>query len=294
MTEFRCYTPEELLALKAEEKYRDLTWPEFWALRAKECHLSVLAYLKKVVATYVTDEDHLFNTLMIENPDFDDSDSKRRELLHIVETRALNLGALLARWRMQPTSTTSDQEESQWRILDEALQLAGKVSDVPNPTFPDKWDLIEVGILSLILEKLETGKDRFAALDLLSFKLPKRLEHLQPVFYEVHLNYILGNRHAVVAMCGAVIESVVKEFARDEIFLSRGIPRRDITFRQRINEMQKMRLLEPERVECALAIWERRGYAVHADPKFPFYTDEMIEGTLLDTRKILDELFKEQ
>ena len=249
--------------------------------------MSVLPYVQRVLEIYaVGDEDYLSMQLVLGHDDKSLASPRK------IEKESVSLGTILARGRMQPENLSCDIEESKMQSFERVVQKLHEVYETYYPSVPDKADLIEVGVLNLIVGKLQDGKNRLAGLDALSVKLPKELEHLEPVFSEAHFNYILGNRAAVMAMCGALIESAAKHFAPDELFIARGIKGEDITFRRRIGEMQEKGLLEPDRKQCALDIWERRGYAVHADPRFPLYSDVMIEKTLIDTRNIVEELFQ--
>src|SRR5262249_42897097 len=144
-----------------------------------------------------------------------------------------------------------------------------EIYDPHNPSVPTKSELIEIGVLNLIVERLESGKNRLASLDPLGMTLPSRLGHLQSVFSETHFSYILGNRSAVAMMCGVLIESALKDRAPGD-WTNDGDRK---TIEDRINEAGDKGLLDDERMKCARTIMRLRNEAAHGNPGFFAYPD---------------------
>src|SRR5258708_20332468 len=129
-----------------------------------------------------------------------DPDDPNSEFFEDTEEMAVLIGTLLAGARMQPESLSAEREDSLWETVNERLQRLALLSDARNPTLPDRSEVIELGLVELILRRLESARERVSSLDLLSIKLPQNLGHLQTVFSQAHMNYFLGNWSALAVV----------------------------------------------------------------------------------------------
>ncbi len=253
-------------------------------------HLSVLAYLSRVTAIYARgDEDYLFRTLM-EDGDPDDPNS---EFFEDTEEMAVLIGTLLAGARMQPESLSAEREDSLWETVNERLQRLALLSDAPNPTLPDRSEVIELGLVELILRRLESARERVSSLDLLSIKLPQNLGHLQTVFSQAHMNYFLGNWSAVAVMCRVLIESALIDVVPTQATSSgEALPKR-VKLEKRIRAANEKGLLNDYDRDCADEITKLGGDGAHGN--MVFLNDATIgvkiEKALKDTRRILEHLY---
>jgi len=212
-------------------------------------------------------------------------------LIDGVEQSALAVGELLAGGRMRTDHDALDsgEEEQLIGLIGEQIRSLGDLlskripDDIVKISIPAKSDLIEIGIMHLILARLESGNDRITRLDLLSIILPESLRHLQVMFSEAHFNYLLGNLGAVAIMCRALIEAALRDRVSGNF----------VTLHDRITEAQNRNILDHERTQCARDIATLGNQAAHGDSKFLKCTDQRIEETLINTRKILEDFYGE-
>jgi hypothetical protein len=247
--------------------------------------MSVLTYVKRVLEMYAGGGDDELHLALVEG-----QDHEQYALARNTERMGVLVAALLAGGRMSPVEVSPETEEEWVQSVEKAVTKLNEIYDPHNPSVPNKSELIEIGVLHFIVERLETGKNRLASLDPLGITLPTRLRHLQFVFSEAHFNYILGNRSAVAMMCGVLVESALKDCAPGKWTIDGDWK----TIDHRINETGDKGLLDGERLKAVRAIMHIRNQAAHGDASFFRYPDLKIEQLLLDTRKILEDLYQDQ
>jgi hypothetical protein len=124
----------------------------------------------------------------------------------------------------------------------------------------------------------------------LSIVLPERVKHLQTMFSEAHFNYLLGNHTAVTIMCRALLEEALK----DRVSGSVTIDGDKKTLNDRLEEAKTNGWLDKERMASAREVIKAGNLAAHDNSKLSRYTDLKIEEILINTRKILVDLYPAQ
>jgi hypothetical protein len=251
--------------------------------------MTVLPYIRRVLEIYAGgDENHLSLTLLRDNgPDPDAEREKLNALIASVEEQALAIAQVLAGGRMVSGFVDSHWEDFWTAAVEKNVKSIGTFwPDLP-VSVPTKSDLIDIGVIHLVLERLESGIDRVSRLDLLSIVLPERIQHLQTMFSEAHFNYVLGNRTAVTIMCRALLEAALKDKAPGNI----TVDGERKTLDDRLEEAKENGWLDPERTACAREVVKVGNLAAHDSSKFAKYSDAKIEEILINTRKILTDLY---
>jgi hypothetical protein len=256
--------------------------------------MGVLTYIRKVLEIYAGgDQDHLSQSLLRDiGPDPTPYQEKLHALTSTIEQLGLVIAQLLAGGRMNSESGAVDPqtEDSLVELLGNHVESFGEIwAEIPSlqVSAPTKSDLIEIGIMHFVLDRLESGNDRISSLDLLSIMLPGRLRNLQVMFSEAHFNYLLGNRTAVMIMCRALLEEALKDKVPGNVTID-GDKK---TLNDRLEEAKLRGLLDDERIECARDIVKMGNLAAHDSTKLLKYPDSRIEEVLINTRKILADLY---
>jgi uncharacterized protein DUF4145 len=251
--------------------------------------MRVLTYIRRVLEVYAAgDQNHL--SLTLAKPDPDPEQEHLYELIGRIEEYATAIARLLAGGRMVPDAVDSQTEELWIGKLQKEVKSVGELwAYIPKLDVapPKKSDLIDIGIMHLILDRLESGIERISSLDLLSVVLPKRLTHLQTMFSEAHFNYLLGNRTAVAIMCRALLEESLKDKAPGRLTIDGDTK----TLNDRLEEAKITGWLDDARTACAREIVRMGNLAVHDNTKLSTYSDLKIEELLINTRKILADLY---
>lgn len=253
--------------------------------------MRVLPYIRKVLEIYAGGDQGHLSEVLYRDIGFDPSarEIEVDALISAIERQSVSIAKVLAGGRMAPDELAS-QIESCVGQLQENIKLAGEVwAEVPaiDVRVPTKSDLIEIGIMHLVLERLESGIDRISRLDLLSIVLPERLRQLQTMFSEAHFNYLLGNRTAVSIMCRALLEEALKDKVPGNVTID-GDKK---TLDDRLEEAKAKGWLDDERIACAREVVRAGNLAVHDSSKLSRYSDLKIEEILINTRKILTDLY---
>jgi hypothetical protein len=255
--------------------------------------MGVLTYIKRVLEIYVGgDQAHLSQALFRDiGPDPSPYDQQLHAMISTVEELGVVVAQLLAGGRMNFLDGVDPQtEESLVERLGKDVESLGDIwAEIPSleVSVPTKSDLIDIGIMHLVLGRLESGNDRISRLDPLSIVLPARLRNLQTIFSEAHFNYLLGNRTAVTIMCRALLEEALKDKAPGNVTVD-GYTK---TLDDRLEEAKLGGLLDDERIECARDVIRMGNLAVHDSSKFLRCPDSRIEEVLINTRKILADLY---
>ena len=255
--------------------------------------MGVLTYIRKVLEIYVGgDQDHLSRSLFRDiGPDPTLYDETLHAMISTVEELGVVIAQLLAGGRMNfPDAGDAETEESLVARLGKYIESVGDAwAEIPSlqVSVPTKSDLIEIGIMHLVLDRLESGNDRISRLDPLSIVLPGRLRNLQTMFSEAHFNYLLGNRTAVTIMCRALLEEALKDKVPGNVTIDGDRK----TLDDRLEEAKLRGLLDGERIQCARDIVKMGNLAAHDSTKLLKYPDSRIEEVLINTRKILADLY---
>jgi Domain of unknown function (DUF4145) len=255
--------------------------------------MRVLPYIRKVLEIYAGgNQDHLSKSLL---PDPDPYPSPLElavdALINFTEQQAIAIAQLLAGGRMVGRTVDPQEEESWIEQLERNIKKTGEHwAAIPHldVSAPSRSDLIDIGIIHLVLDRMESGMDRISRLDLLSLVLPERLQHLQTMFSEAHFNYLLGNRTAVTIMCRALLEEALKDKGPGNVTIDGDRK----TLDDRLEEAKINGWLDDERIACARDVVKAGNLAAHDNNRFSRYSDMQIEEILINTRKILEDLYR--
>ncbi len=179
--------------------------------------MRVLTYIRKVLEAYAAgDQDHLSRSLLRDvGSDLPPYEKNVDALVDTIEKLGAVIARLLAGGRLTTDPHPADSRIEEF-LIEQLAQYIKSVGDLWGEipvSVPTKSDLIEVGAMHLVLDRLENGSERISRLDLLSMVLPARMGNLQTMFSEAHFNYLLGNRTAVAIMCRALLEEALKDKA---------------------------------------------------------------------------------
>jgi hypothetical protein len=256
--------------------------------------MGLLTYIRKVLEIYVGgDQDHLSQSLFRDvGPEPTSYDEIVHSLISNVEEQGILIAQLLAGGRMDAGPDFVDPQTEELLIAQQRKNIESLANVWIEPaslqgSVPTKSDLIEIGIMYFVLDRLESGNDRISKLDLLSIILPGRLTNLQTMFSEAHFNYLLGNRTAVTIICRALLE----EALRDKVPGNVTIDGDKKTLNDRLEEAKLKGLLDDERIHCAREVVKMGNLAAHNSTRLLAYPDLRIEEVLINTRKVLADLY---
>jgi len=136
-----------------------------------------------------------------------------------------------------------------------------------------------------ILEKLDGIVSRASALDRMGLGIvPNR--RVQFLFEEAHRCYLYGFHLACAVFCRAILEGALKEIADPHSDTNQSI-------HDMIAVAVEKRLLTEVRPRCAREVAKAGNRAIHDPEMFERdYSAEKVEEILIDTRKVLEELYR--
>jgi hypothetical protein len=164
---------------------------------------------------------------------------------------------------------------------------AGRDSAVPEavPGATGQLDAIDRYYADEILAKLDGIISRASALDRMGLEIVPN-KRVQFLFEEAHRCYLYGFHLACAVFCRAILEGALKEVAD---------PRNETN--QSIHDMigvaMEKNLLTDVRPRCAREVAKAGNRAIHDPEMFERdYSAEKIEEILINTRKVLEELYR--
>jgi len=136
-----------------------------------------------------------------------------------------------------------------------------------------------------ILAKLDGIISRASALDRMGLGIvPNR--RVQFLFEEAHRCYLYGFHLACAVFCRAILEGALKEVADPQSETNQSI-------HDMIAVAVENRLLLDDRPRCAREVAKAGNRAIHDPEMFDRdYSPEEVEGILINTRKVLEELYR--
>ena len=221
---------------------------------------------------------------------------KMRRLVydHVARTAALQRTSL-------STPPTVDSLADQFKKLMDELtpqtrdalgQAISPIADGQNSSSPgklsaanDQLDALDRYYSEEILEKLDGIVSRASTLDRMGLEIvPNR--RVQFLFEEAHRCYLYGFHLACAVFCRAIVEGALKEVAD---------PHSDTS--QSIHEMIAMAvekgILTDDRPRCAREVAKAGNRAIHDPEMFDRdYSAEKVQEVLINTRKVLEELYR--
>ena len=164
---------------------------------------------------------------------------------------------------------------------------AGEDSPAPEevPGANSQLDALDRYYADEILEKLDGIISRASALDRMGLEIvPNR--RVQFLFEEAHRCYLYGFHLACAVFCRAILEGALKEVADPQSETDRSI-------HDMIAVAVEKRLLLDDRPRCAREVAKAGNRAIHDPEMFDRdYSPEEIEEILINTRKVLEELYR--
>jgi hypothetical protein len=137
-----------------------------------------------------------------------------------------------------------------------------------------------------ILEKLEGVVSRASALDRMGLEIvPNR--RVQFLFDEAHRCYLYGFHLACAVFCRAILEGALKEVVDPQSETNQSI-------HDMIAVAVEKFLLTDDRPRCAREVAKAGNRAIHDPEMFDRdYSSEKVEEILANTRKVLEELYRQ-
>jgi len=164
---------------------------------------------------------------------------------------------------------------------------AGEGSPTAQPVAADndQLDALDRYYSEEILEKLDGIVSRASALDRMGLEvLPNG--RVQVLFDEAHRCYLYGFHLACAVFCRAILEGALKEVADPQSETSQSI-------HEMIAVAVEKRLLTDVRPRCAREVAKAGNRAIHDPEMFERdYSAEKVEEILINTRKVLEELYR--
>ncbi len=138
-----------------------------------------------------------------------------------------------------------------------------------------------------ILEKLDGIVSRASVLDRVGLEIdPNR--RVQFLFEEAHRCYLYGFYLACAVFCRAILEGALKEVADPQAQTNQSI-------HDMIGVAVEKHLLTEDRPRCAREVAKAGNRAIHDPGMFDRdYSAEKVEEILINTRKVLEELYRLQ
>jgi len=164
---------------------------------------------------------------------------------------------------------------------------AGQDSPVAEavPGAKDQLDALDRYYSEEILEKLDGIVSRASALDRMGLEIVPN-KRVQFLFEEAHRCYLYGFHLACAVFCRAILEGALKEVADPQSQTNQSI-------HDMIAVAVEKRLLTDVRPRCAREVAKAGNKAIHDPEMFDRdYSPEKIEEVLINTRKVLEELYR--
>jgi hypothetical protein len=164
---------------------------------------------------------------------------------------------------------------------------AGEDSPAPEevPGANSQLDALDRYYADEILEKLDGIISRASALDRMGLEIvPNR--RVQFLFEEAHRCYLYGFHLACAVFCRAILEGALKEVADPQSETNQSI-------HDMIAMAVEKRLLVDDRPRYAREVAKAGNRAIHDPEMFDRdYSPEKVEEVLINTRKVLEELYR--
>ena len=164
----------------------------------------------------------------------------------------------------------------------------GQQSQAPEntPAAKGQLDALDRYYSEEILDKLNGIVSRAAALNRMGLEIvPNR--RVQFLFDEAHRCYLYGFHLACAVFCRAILEGALKEVADPHSETNQSI-------HDMIAVAVEKRLLTDDRPRCAREVAKAGNKAIHDPEMFNRdYSPEKVEEVLTNTRKVLEELYRQ-
>jgi hypothetical protein len=168
--------------------------------------------------------------------------------------------------------------------LGEAIRDMGTGDAVPASRDGSQLDSLDRYYSEEILKKLDSVVARAASLERVGLKVvPNRKVQLS--FEEAHRCYLYGFHLACAVFCRAIIEGALREAVKADKELR--------TIYSLVEVARKKGALTGDRPQCAREVDKAGNLAVHEPDRFDRdYSAERVEEILINTRKVLEELYR--
>ena len=155
----------------------------------------------------------------------------------------------------------------------------------------DTRDLIDAAFAEELLGKLPKAVSRALRLDSLTIsRVPN--EAVKGYFEEAHRCYLFGFPVACVVLCRAILASALEDCCDPRRQIYAVTPRNHSYFKALVENARLQGLLSDDRPEWAIKIKDAGDHAIHDLPKFSEHWRSKVEDILLNTRKILLDLYR--
>jgi hypothetical protein len=168
-------------------------------------------------------------------------------------------------------------------------QGSAKVS--PTDLVPDVHDALDAALTEEMLGKLPKAVDRAVRLEMLSLDLIPD-EAVKGYFEEAHRCYLYGFHVACAVLCRAILASALENLCDPRRQLYARTARRDSYFKILVEKARVDGLLTDDRPEWAIRVRDAGNDAVHDFSKFTQRWRGKLDEVLLNTRKVLLDLYK--
>jgi hypothetical protein len=138
------------------------------------------------------------------------------------------------------------------------------------------------------LPKIVGRASRLEALDL-SAKVP---DEVRGYFAEAHRCYLYGFPIACAVLCRAILASALEREIDPTGRIKKKLPLKESYFERLVKEAEGRNILTDDRPGWALKVRDAGNEAIHGLGKFMEHWDGKLEEILLNTRKVLIDLFE--
>jgi Domain of unknown function (DUF4145) len=168
--------------------------------------------------------------------------------------------------------------------LDEAMREMGAGGMTPALPGGSQVDSLDRYYSEEILNKLDAVVSRAVSLERVGLKIVPN-KQVQLSFEEAHRCYLYGFHLACAVFCRAIVEGALREAVQADKELR--------TIYALVEVARKKGALTGDRPKCARDVDKAGNLAIHEPDKFDkYYSAEKVEGILVNTRKVLEELYR--
>lgn len=183
------------------------------------------------------------------------------------------------------TDALSGDGKALWEILGKKRQESGDDGRAPKVE-----DSIDAALADEVLGKLPKMVDRALLLDEINLDGITN-EGVKQYFYEALRCYLYGFRIACAVLCRAILASALENVCDRRGTVRKSVAPGDSYFAALVMRAKQQNLLTDDRPHCAMKVRDAGNDAIHDFQKFQERWRHKLDEIVIDTRKVLLDLY---